>query len=459
MKTRVPGTGHRVARRCSGAAALVMLCTSIVPRTNAEGQVSSLSTTAAPVVTLPEARQRALRVDPVFVEAESRIRTAEWTRRSAMADLIAPRLGGNVNYIRFSDPFFNFGTGAITPNAASAVLEASYTVMGAGKFGIVRSTKAALASAEANELATRYQSSFDTDAAYYSVLAQRELLRVSTDRVNRAQEQLTVARVRVVAGEAIASDSLQLLLELNRARLTQLIRDSALVSSRLQLGTRIGLSGPADAAPVDTLPPPPLPFSETQAAAEMRERGPDIEAARADERMTEAQVTAAKERYLPALTVTGTYGAYDDRLFPDALKRSQLAVGLSLPFWDGGQREVVLARAQADRNVARAIRDDRERSSVERIAQAYLGYETARAGIDLAQVGVAAATETYRVQRARYGEGATTILDLLEAQVSLSEAEAALVQSRFAARLALSQIEALLGRRVFETASTERSQR
>lgn len=84
------------------------------------------------------------------------------------------------------------------------------------------------------------------------------------------------------------------------------------------------------------------------------------------------------------------------------------------------------------------------------MAQAYLGYGTARAGITLAEVGVAAATETYRVQRTRYGEGATTILELLEAQVALSEAEATLVQSRFSTRLALSQIEALLGRRMFE---------
>ena len=64
---------------------------------------------------------------------------------------------------------------------------------------------------------------------------------------------------------------------------------------------------------------------------------------------------------------------------------------------------------------------------------------------------LAAATEAYRVQRARYREGATTILDLLEAQVALSEAEAALVQARYSTHLALAQIEALLGRRVFET--------
>ncbi len=452
----IPGSVFRLL--ASGLwLAMVGLAVAAVPA-NAAGQVST-ATSTAPVVTLPEARQRALVVDPVAVEATERIRTAEWTRRSAMADLIAPRLTGNLNYIRFSDPFFNFGTGSISPNAASASLEAQWTIMGAGKFGIVKSTKASLASAEASELATRFQSTLSTDEAYFAVLAQKELRRVADDRVKRAEEQLAVARVRVVAGEAISSDSLQLLLEVNRARLTLLIRDSAVVASRLHLGTRIGISGQVDAAPADTSPPPALPLTEAQATAEFHERGPDIEAARAEERSADARVTAARERYLPALTLTGTYGAYDDRLFPDALKRSQLAVGLSLPFWDGGQREVVLARAQAERNVARAIRDEAERSANERIARAFLGYETARAGIGLAQVGVTAATETYRVQRARYGEGATTILDLLEAQVSLSEAEAALVQSRFAARLALSQIEALLGRRVFEATPSDRTNR
>lgn len=443
--TRTEGSGQRAAGAWF-AASLTLLTTL---GTSAVGQVTTAAPAPGPVVTLSDARQRALRYDPVAVEANNAIRTAEWTRRSAMADLIAPRLTGSLNYIRFSEPFFNFGTGAITPNAASAQLEASWTILGAGKLGIVKATKYGLESAEAIDLATRFQSTLGTDAAYFAVLAQKELRRVASDRVDRAREQLSVARVRVAAGEAISSDSLQLLLEVNRAQLTLLIRDSALVASRLHLGTRVGLAGAVDAAPVDSAPPPPLPFTEAQATAELRERGPDVEAARAEERSADARVSAARERYFPALTLTGTTGAYDDRLFPDALRRSQLAIGLQFPFWDGGQREVVLARAQAERNVARAVRDERERSAGERIAQAYLGYETARAGIELAQVGVAAATETFRVQRARYGEGATTILDLLEAQVSLSEAEAALVQSRFNARLALSQIEALLGRRVF----------
>ena len=413
--------------------------------------ITAAQTTTAPVVTLSEARQRAIAVDPNSVAASQRIRVAGWERRAATADLYAPRLNGSINYIRYSDPFFNFGTGSVSPNAAAASLEASYVILGAGKLGTLKSSRAALESAEANEAATRFQSALFTDAAYFGVLAARELSRVASDRVKRAEEQLAVARVRVVAGEAIASDSLQLLLELNRARFALLREDSAVVASRFQLGSLIGLPGPADAAPFDTTTLPDLPFSEEQAIAELRQRGPDVEAARAEEKRAESVLGAERERYLPALTLSATTGAYDSELFPNALKRSQLQLAMVLPFWDGGQRELAVARLQADRNVARARREERERSAGERIVQSYHGYRTARAGIALALVGVTAASETYRVQRARYGEGATTILELLEAQIALSEAEAALVQARFGARLALSQIETLLGRRVFES--------
>jgi multidrug efflux pump len=402
-------------------------------------------------VTLADARERALVVARQAVGARSDVETAVWERRSAVASLLTPNVTVGTSYIRFSDPFFNFGTGNISPNATSATLEASYNLIGAAKLAGLKRSRASLASAEANETAANYRVAYETDAAYFGVLAERELARVADDRLKRAREQFGLARVRVVAGEAIATDSLQLLLEVNRAQVAKLRSDSALAVSRLRLGRQIGEDGAVDAVAVDSALPPQLPFTQEEAVAELRTRGPELLAARAEERRAEALLTSEREAYLPNLSVGYTTGAYDAEFFPSALKRSQLAVTVAFPLWDGGQRELSVARARADRSVARAEREDRERGAAEAVAQAYLGYQTARAGIELAGVGAAVARETYRVQRARYREGATTILDLLEAQVALSEAEAAFVQSRYAAHLTLARLEALLGRRIFET--------
>jgi multidrug efflux system outer membrane protein len=404
---------------------------------------------SAPVVTLAEARRRASAIDPGEVAARSRADAAVWDRRASVSALVTPDLLATTTYTHFSDPFFNFGTGSISPNAAAATLQASYSLLGFSKISEIKRAGAALESAEADEVVAHYETALATDAAYFGVLADRQLARVAADRLKRAQEQFGIARVRVIAGEAIATDSLQLLLEVNRARVAVLRSDSALAVSRLRLGRQIGLPGPAEAAPVDSAPPPPLPMTEQDAINELRTHGPELQSLRAFEVSTEAALATARNSYLPTLSIGATAGRYDAELFPDALKRSQLAIGLTLPIWDQGQRELQIARAKADRNVASAERADLERASAELMTQSYHGYQTARATIDLAQVGLVAARENFRVQNTRYREGATTILDLLEAQVALTEAEAALIQARFGARLALARVEALLGRRVF----------
>jgi outer membrane protein len=431
--------------RSALAAALMQTLAGTVPR-----PLAAQAGDRVPVVTLPEARRRAVVVDPGAVAARAEVGTAAWERRSAWATLVTPSLTAATNYTTFSSQSFNLGTFGLSPRSTSAILEASYTLLGAGKLAELRRSRAAVASAEASELAARFRTALATDAAYYGVLAESELSRVAADRLRRASEQLSVARVRVQAGETIATDSLQLLLEVNRARIEVLRRDSALAVSRLRLGRQIGLSGPTDAAPLDTAAPAPLPVTLEAAVAELRARGPEQEAARAAERRAGAALATERWQYFPEVTLSAMAGAYDAAFFPSALKRNQLALTVSLPIWDGGQREVAVARARAQRDIARAQREESERGAAEQMAQAYNGYGTARAAIELAQTGVSVSAETYRVQGARYREGATTILDLLEAQVGLSEAEAALVQSRYGARLALAQIEALLGRRLFE---------
>jgi outer membrane protein TolC len=424
---------------------LLALATSSVPAT-----LGAQASDGAPVVTLTEARRRAADVDPAIVAARADVSAATWERRAAVADLVTPNVTAGASYIRFSDPFFNFGTGAISPNATSATLEASYTLIGAGKLAELRRSRASVESALASEAVADFRTALATDAAYYAVRAEGELSRVAADRLRRAEEQLAVARVRVQAGETIATDSLQLLREVIRARFEILQRDSALAVSRLRLGRQIGLLGPAGAAPLDTAAPQPLPITLEDAIAELRERGPELEAARAAERHAGAALAARREGYFPDLTFSATTGAYDSQFFPSALKRSQLAVTVSWRLWDAGKRELAVAQARVQRDVARSDREARERAAAEQIAQAYNGYETARAGINLASVSIALSEETFRVQGARYREGATTILDLLEAQVGLGEAEVALVQARYAARIALAEIEALLGRRLLD---------
>jgi outer membrane protein len=411
---------------------------------------SSAQTTRDPLktVTLQDARERALAINPASIAARGDTDVAAWQRRSALTDLITPTVSANTNYATYSDPFMNPGTGNISAQATSATVQASYTIFGRGKFAAVKRARASLDRAAAGETAASFNVTLATDAAYYSVLADQELKRVAQARLERADEQLSVARSRAQAGYSIATDSLQLVIEVNKARLELLRRDSALMVSRFRLGSTIGETAAVEAAPIDSAVLAELPFTMDAAIAELRTRGPSLIVARANEQTADAALSFEREAYLPEITLSAQTGAYDSELFGSQLSRSAFMVNVSLPLWNGGHREVSVARARADRNVASAERAEAERNAAAKMAGAYNGYHTARSATALAQVGIIAATENYRVQRARYREGSTTILDLMEAQVQLSEAESALVQSRYAARLALAQVEALLGRRI-----------
>jgi outer membrane protein TolC len=152
---------------------------------------------------------------------------------------------------------------------------------------------------------------------------------------------------------------------------------------------------------------------------------------------------------LPVLTIGGLHQRYDTELFPNASNISSVTFSLSFPLWNNGQREIELSRARVNRDVSRAVREDLERVTRRDVTSSYDAYQVSAAAVELALVAGTVASQTYRMQELRYRSGASTILDLLDAQVDLAEAEAGLVQARYQNRLALARLEAILGRRLF----------
>ena len=415
-------------------------------------QVAAAAGDTLPTVTLAEALRRATGLDPNYVAALGQVDNAVWARRSAFSVFILPSVTLSTDATRYSPPFFNFGTLSLQKYSVQAAVTARYDLFTGGqKLAELSRSAAALEGAHAGELQARFASALLTEADYNAVLANRELARVARDRTRRAEEQLAVARARVATGAAVQTDSLQLRLELNRARVVLLQQESALRVSRLELGRRIGAAGPVDAAALDTLPPAELPLTLADAITEAAAQGPHYRQVAANERAAAASYRAQLGAYLPRASVSWTRTAFDNRFVPTLRSFNALTLNVSFPLWDNARREVALSVARVNRDVARAIRDDMDRAVQHDVTAAYDGYATARASTELASEGLAVARENFRVQQSRYGAGATTILDLLEGEVSLSQAEAQLVQSRYATRLALAGLEAILGRRLFPT--------
>lgn len=413
---------------------------------------TALATGAAdtlPVVTLREALREAVRLDPAWVQSAGLVDNAEWARKAALLVFMLPTINASADYSELSTTQFNIGTGKPANATGRASIDARYELFAGGrKLAGARQATAELESARAGELAQRFETALLVERDYYDVLGARELLEVARDRAARAAEQFGTARARVTSGATVPSDSLQLLLERQRAEAEVLRREATLTVARLQLGRRIGRAVAVDAAPLDSTPPAALTLSLEEALERAVSQGPAWRQARASERSAEAQIRVRQASYLPTVTLTGSLGKFDDKFFPTLTNRRSIGFSIALPIWDGGQRELAIQRLKTGRTVARAIREDLERAARRDVTEAYTGYDVARRTLDLAQAGVGVASEVLRVQTARYRAGAATVLELLDAQAQLVQAQADLVQARYAVRLARASLEVILGQRL-----------
>jgi multidrug efflux pump/multidrug efflux system outer membrane protein len=406
-------------------------------------------TTDVPQVTLAEALKRAVGVDPDYIRTAGQIDVAEWGRRAAMLAFIVPSLNVSVDATKFSDPFFNIGIGQPTANAVNFRATGVYELFSVRKFADVALRKAELQAAAATSEQQRLQLAFDVENDFYDVLANQALLRVAENRSQRAEEQKQVARARVLSGAAVQTDSLQLEVETTQAQIDLLRRQAAARVSRLQLGRRIGEAREIGAVAPDSLVPPPLEYDDATLVRMALEQGPQYRAARANERAADAALSGQKSTYFPTVNLSGGYTIFDDKFWPSGRSIGSLTLTVSYPIWNLGQRELAVAQARVDRDVSRALRADLERAAWRDVVEAATAYRIAYEAVALTNRQLDAARETFRVQNLRYRSGANTILDLLEAQFQLTNAEAQVVQALYALNLSRAGLEAVVGRQLF----------
>jgi outer membrane protein len=413
---------------------------------------------SVPTVSLADAVRKAYHVAPQAVAAAGLVGTTTWQTRSALLALATPALSVGGDLYSVTPKVFNFNVLPptqqalnnalpITSQTADANITASYTFSTGGQtISRLRAAHFAQASAEANRDAVRADTRVAIEAAYYMVTADEELMRVAEERVQTLTQELGLARVRVTSGVAVETDSLQLMLELTTAQVNLRQQQAATRVDRLALGRQIGVSQAIGAEPLDSAPPPELPFTLDDAVAQALKTGPLYARARAGERAAGASLAVEEGSFLPDVTLSASRFAYGNQVFPNQLYRDQLALSVSFPILDQGQREYSVAVASASLDSARAVRADLDRGARQDVTNAYDAYNTARATVELQRTGVVVARENLRVATLRYEKGVENVLNLLTAQVSLTQSESDLVNARKSARLALATLQARLGR-------------
>ncbi|NUZ04524.1 efflux transporter outer membrane subunit [Schlegelella sp. ID0723] len=307
-------------------------------------------------------------------------------------------------------------------------------------FGRIRSlSEAALAQFLATEEARRAaQISLIAAVAntYFAALADDELLAVTEQTLATREETLRLTRLRFDVGASSEFELRQAesLLESARATLAQQVRQRALDENALVL--LLGQPVPADL-------PPGLRLADQQLVtdlpaglpSELLTRRPDIRQAEQLLLSANANIGAARAAFFPSISLTGSVGVASTRLgslFTNGTFAWSVAPQMLLPIFDAGRNRANLAVAEADRDLALARYERSIQTAFREVSDALAGRATLTEQVRALNAQSNAEAVRFRLADLRYRSGASSFLDVLDAQRALFQVQQAALQVRAA---------------------------
>jgi outer membrane protein len=310
---------------------------------------------------------------------------------------------------------------------------------------------AARAGAKLDVLASEQDMITAVRVAYYAYLAAVEYVAVQEDAVKRADEQLKLIESRFELGSASKSDVLRQKVQFGNDQLSYLRSTNAVIQSKADLAYTIGID----------------PREEHQFSSDFRvreyvgtldeaigfsmEHNPRLLSSSKSADQANHSVRAAWAGYLPTLTASADWRKFNGtQAYPYAFdysnKSYSIGFSIGLNIFDGFIREQRVTNAKVFRNNALADFSDTRNSTIATVKSSYLEIEQLKKQVEVSTENVAAAEEDFRITQEKYNLGAATILDLLTSQVSLKEAQVALIRVQFDQNLAIARLENAMGK-------------
>ena len=413
------------------------------------GWVAGSAVAQTRTVTLDEALVLAQRYSPTIIQALGDIRIAQAARRESVSDWL-PTLRGSSGWSANSTNRFDTQTQREVSGSSTSMngsLTASYTLFdGFRRNAQSRSRGADVASVEATYTSQEFQVSLQTKQAFFNALAAEELVRVSETRISRSERQFQVSRDRLAAGSAIRSDTLRSFVDLANAQLQLINAQTSRATASANLARLIGYEGVVAAVSDSSI----ALIAEIDTAAlrvEALQSGPDVQQAIAAARAANAQVGVSRAAYFPSVTASYTRSLAGAQF--DALRGSWSGrISLSWNIFQGFNRETGIAQSSARLDVAESRIEDTRRQVNAQLTQQFAALQSARLRLAIAGASILAAEEDLRVQQQRYRLGASTIVEVMNSQVNLDQAEVDAVQARLDYQLAKAQVEAIIGHEI-----------
>jgi outer membrane protein TolC len=416
---------------------------------------------AAPLtITLQDALQRARQNDPQYRSAVTDLGLAKEDRVQARAALL-PDVNYNTSFI------YTQGTAPLPESCQIAGTCPSprfianngvheyisqgdvHQALSLTNLADYRRSSALLAQARAKaEIATRGLVVTVTQSYYGLVVAQRKYANVQR-AATEAGRFLDISQKLEGGGEVAHADVIKATIQAQQQQRDLQEAQIAMERSRLDLAVLLFPDFNQNFTVVDDLQSPePLPtFAEVETAG--KKNNPDLRAALFAYEAARHEVTAAWGGLLPSLTVDYFYGIDANQFAITSngvrnLGYSGVAT-LQIPIFSWGADRSKLKQAELRRDQAHVELNFAQKTLLSHLRQFYSEAETARSEMESLASSAEMAAESLRLTTMRYQAGESTVLEVVDAQNTLTLARSAYDDGQSRYRVAIANLQTLTG--------------
>lgn len=288
---------------------------------------------------------------------------------------------------------------------------------------------------------------------YYNIVRQKQQLRANEELLSISQTRVTLAERRLDIGVGTKPDVLQSKVDMNAQKAAQLEQQTLITQLKEQLNQVMNVTGipsydVADSIPVDKA----LVLGDIQNA--MANGNPALLIARKN---IDIAAITLKERRAERLPVVSFNSAYNFNRSDNTLALNpalplftsnrgfNYGIGITLPIINNHTTKRLIAQAKLDIQYQELLYNSQKSQLDLAVMNAFQEYEQQKKALILEEENILLARENVNIALEVYRLGASTIIQLREAQISLEDAYNRLIAARYNTKLAETELLRLKG--------------
>lgn len=285
---------------------------------------------------------------------------------------------------------------------------------------------------------------------YFDLVRAVMLRKVRADALQSSKKQLEITTSRFELGSASLSEKLKSQVLVAQDSLNLLDGYNNIRKAELELDKVMNRDVTLPLIPLDTLERVEINTTLDQCVASAMEGNPGLRNSKIGVDIAKVGIWLARSSWYPSVSASMGWSWRTD-VAGDWLKYRHdngsytVGIGISYNIFDGFRKKTVYSDARLSTNTSLEQYRSDQNNLVSNVKQFYLDFEKARLQYEVAKMGETSAQEDLKLQQERYRLGASSILELLNAQLSVTSAKSSSIQALYDLNVAVAGLANAMG--------------